>query len=161
MLQALTDFPNNSYGEMGFEVILHTLYDLFPPAEIAPRQTAPLSGEQFVRKILLSEACVELIMCDREENRAQALLTKAASAEYGVGMFPEGDNDVVDEILTRRIRANRRNWEDEEDPAPVLEKVANQTRKRRILKKRPRPASEIAGITDVKTVAGTSKKIRT
>lgn len=138
---------------MGFEVIFHTLSELFPLTDIPTTMTTPLSGEQFLRLILVPEASLSLIMEDLGQTRPQALLTRSASVLYGEGMFPEGDNDVVDGILIRRIRAQKQ----ERD---ALEVAIGQDRKRRVLRKRPRPppgTSEFPGresLTGVKKVKG-------
>ena len=141
---------------MGLEVILHTLYELFPPSDMLPEQTAPLTGEQFVLKVLVPEVSVELIMHDLSQTRSKALLTKAISADYGVTMFPEAENEVVDEILMRRIKANARYRVDEDDL--VSPPSTSQPRKRRVLKKRPRPSVE-PGHVNGEGMGTTSKKI--
>ena len=134
--ESLIDITYGSYGEMGFEVIFHTLSELFPPTDMPARNTVPLSGEQFLRFMLVPEACVSLIMEDLGQTRSEALLTRAASVAYGRDMFPEGDNDLVEEILLRRIRARRKA---ELEASAAIEIAIGQERQRRILKKRPRP----------------------
>lgn len=121
---------------MGFEVIFHTLSELFPPTDIPEMKTTPLTGEQFLRLILVPEVSISLIMEDLGQTRSEALRTRSASVRYGEETFPEGDNEVVDEILRRRVAARR---EAERKQLATTHMMAAPDRKRRILKKRPRP----------------------
>ena len=138
---------------MGFEVIFHTLSELFPPTDIPEVKTTPLTGEQFLRLILVPEASVCLIMEDLGQTRSEALRTRSASVGYGEETFPEGDNEVVDEILHRRIMAHR------QAEREALADTVAEHRKRRILKKRPRPqpvSSDPAGRESSQSI----KKVR-
>ena len=138
---------------MGFEVIFHTLSELLPPSDMPARNTVQLTGEQFLRLILVPEASVCLIMEDLGQTRSEALRTRSASVSYGEEIFPEGDNEVVDEILHRRIIARRQAERD-----ALVDTVARD-RKRRILKKRPRPqllSSDPAGRESSQSI----KKVR-
>lgn len=141
---------------MGFEVIFHTLSELLPPSDMPARNTVPLTGEQFLRLILVPEACISLIMEDLGQTRSEALRTRVASVEYGHNMFPEGDNDVVEEILVRRAKARRKAAMEE---SAAIEIAIGQGRKRRILKKRPRPQAT-SGESSGRESSETSKKVR-
>ncbi|KAK7687762.1 hypothetical protein QCA50_008981 [Cerrena zonata] len=101
------------YGELGYVIIHQTIYDLFPPASFDSDSTLPLSPTEFIQLILVPEAAVSLIMDDLQQPRAQAIQTLRASAEYGVAMFPDEQNDtggsnVGENIVRERAKARRK-----------------------------------------------------
>ncbi|KAF5383667.1 hypothetical protein D9615_003785 [Tricholomella constricta] len=114
------------YGELGSVIIHQTLYDLFPLASIDHNLVSPLTGNEFVQRILVPEVGVRLIMEDMgldESKTLDAVRVLRESANYGVAMFPadegedgEGVRDagemaVADQIVMERARKRRKELE--------------------------------------------------
>lgn len=101
-------------------IIHQTIYELFPPAELDPNFTLPLTPTDFIQQILVPEAAVCLIMEDMAQSRKEAMDTMHDSAEYGVAMFPDdhtdgtGATDAAEQIFKDRARARRKEVEEED-----------------------------------------------
>ncbi|KAH7920529.1 hypothetical protein BV22DRAFT_1133001 [Leucogyrophana mollusca] len=117
------------YGELGSVIIHQTLYNLFPPSSFDASLIVPLTPAEFIQRILVPEAALELIMEDLCIDRDEALVTLRESAQYGVAMFPdtaisegkvagaEGEDEemgVADQIVMERARVRRMELEQEE-----------------------------------------------
>jgi hypothetical protein len=83
-----------SYGERGYVAIAEALQDLFPIDEIEDIRTTPLEPTDFLRRVLIPEATVLLIMEDLNETRSQAIKTMHDSRSYGSAMYPLKDNEA-------------------------------------------------------------------
>lgn len=104
---------------------------MFPPSSLDPSLIAPLTGNEFMEKILVPEVALRLIMEDRnlksEEGRQEAFKVLRESSSYGVFMFPEDggewggrrrkakDNElgVGDIIVMQRAMKRRKELEEE------------------------------------------------
>ncbi|KAG8901871.1 hypothetical protein FRB99_005027 [Tulasnella sp. 403] len=87
------------YGEQGYLVISTALQNMFPPQAIDPSQTAPLQPADFLRRVLLPETAVLLIIEDHDVSREEARTIMFESRSYGSAMFPakdEGDTTIDD-----------------------------------------------------------------
>jgi len=119
---------------------------MFPPSSMDSRSIAPLTGNEFMQKILVPEVALRLIMEDRnlrgEEGRQDALLTLRESSTYGVFMFPEDGGEgtfakkskgdrlgVGDMIVMERAMKRRKELEEEEQKEERLMAVERQRMK--------------------------------
>ncbi|KAH7908596.1 RTC4-like domain-containing protein [Hygrophoropsis aurantiaca] len=117
------------YGELGSVIIHQALYSLFPPSSFDASLITPLTPAEFIQRILVPEAALELIMQDLRIDRDDAMITLRDSAQYGVAMFPDAgtsdsktgaveDDDehigVADQIVMERARVRRIELEEEE-----------------------------------------------
>ena len=106
---------------------------MFPPGSMNASLIAPLTGNEFMEKILVPEVALRLIMEDRslkgEEGKQEALTVLRESSSYGVFMFPEDggewggqrrkarDNQlgVGDMIVMQRAMKRRKELEEERE----------------------------------------------
>jgi len=106
---------------------------MFPPSSMNANLIAPLTGNEFMEKILVPEVALRLIMEDRglegEDGKMDSLTILRESSSYGVFMFPEDggewsgqrrkaeDNQlgVGDMIVMQRAMKRRRELEEERE----------------------------------------------
>lgn len=95
---------------------------MFPVAEMDSSLFLPVTHGDFLRRILVPETALRLIMEDLEltgeEGTKEALKVLRESSEYGAGMFPDDDGGggqedsecmtVGDQIVMERARGKRR-----------------------------------------------------
>lgn len=106
----------DSYGERGSVIIQQLLYSMFPPETLSDDVFRPLNSAEFIQRVLLPETGLQLIKEDRSCSEDEALMTMRASADYGMGMFPDlGDKDMTrTAIVEARARKRRKEIEREE-----------------------------------------------
>jgi hypothetical protein len=77
-----------SYGPKGFECLYAHLAPLFTfkSAYLQPDQIRPLDPQQFVRRVLVPEAAVRLVMEDRKCGRDAAIEIVVESRLYGMAV---------------------------------------------------------------------------
>ncbi|KAG9037461.1 hypothetical protein FRB95_005400 [Tulasnella sp. JGI-2019a] len=93
-MQTFEETQPGYYGEKGFLVISSTLQAMFPSDEVDPGTTYPLEPPDFLRRVLLPEAAVLLIMEDRKIDRDDALMVLKASRAFGLAAFPVRDGEI-------------------------------------------------------------------
>lgn len=81
------------YGEQGFLVISEALQAMFPQTKLEAAEIAPMDSQNFLRRVLVPETAILLIMEDMEQDYSAALKTMEDSREYGTALFPARDND--------------------------------------------------------------------
>jgi hypothetical protein len=78
----------HSYGLLGLEAMDAVLRDHFVATElISNRSTAPLGVDAYLRRVLVPETAVCLIMADRRCDRPEAYRVLKASRAYGLAAF--------------------------------------------------------------------------
>lgn len=104
---------------------------MFPPNSMNPSSIAPLTGGEFMQKILVPEVALRLIIEDNqfvgERGKQEALTILRESSAYGVFMFPEDGGEsnsakrlngdklgVGDMIVMERAKKRRKELEEEE-----------------------------------------------
>ena len=99
-----------SYGERGSVIIQQLLYSMFPPESLSSAVFKPLNSTEFLQRVLLPEAGLQLIIEDQICEEEEALFTMRASTMYGMGMFPDiGDKDEVRaKIVEKRAKKRRK-----------------------------------------------------
>ncbi|KAF9266759.1 hypothetical protein L218DRAFT_996323 [Marasmius fiardii PR-910] len=153
------------YGELGSVIIHHALYELFPPASIEPKLVEPLDPKEFIRRVLVPEVGVRLIMEDRKLRGAsgfnEGLEILRESSAYGVAMFPDdgGGGDLrkgrkweekqpeittVDAMLQEKARRRRKELEEEEREEDAIRKQKQRNEDRMSSKGRKSPVSPVA-----------------
>jgi hypothetical protein len=96
-------------------IISQTLYTLFPLVNFDAGIIAPLSPAEFIQRVLVPEAAVNLIMEDMNIRKSAAIETLRESSRYGVSMFPSLDMGGAEETIVReRALARRKEIEAEE-----------------------------------------------
>jgi len=138
---------------------------MFPPSSMNANLIAPLTGNEFMEKILVPEVALRLIMEDRglkgEDGKKEALTILRESSSYGVFMFPEDGGEwsgqrrkarddqlgVGDMIVMQRAMKRRKELEEErEEEERLLQseqeretRRANHRRDKEPAPTRPRP----------------------
>ena len=131
---------------------------MFPPGSMNASLIAPLTGNEFMEKILVPEVALRLIMEDRslkgEEGKQEALTVLRESSSYGVFMFPEDggewggqrrkarDNQlgVGDMIVMQRAMKRRKELEEEREEEEERRRTNNRRDKEPApTQPRPRP----------------------
>jgi hypothetical protein len=100
---------------------------MFPPERLDADTVAPLTPDDFVRRVLVPEVAVALIEEDLGVSRTAAIRTLRDSAQYGVAIFPDDANagargaqaaaagaSEADRMMHERATARRRELEAEE-----------------------------------------------
>ncbi|KAJ7020691.1 RTC4-like domain-containing protein [Mycena alexandri] len=86
------------YGELGFMIMIKTLYRMFPDNIIDADTVQPFTLREFLGRILVPEVGMRLIMQDMglDDNdptsKQKAIGVLRASVKYGVSMFEDNDN---------------------------------------------------------------------
>ncbi len=121
---------------------------MFPPNSMNPSSIAPLTGSEFMEKILVPEVALRLIMEDKqldgEKGKQDALTTLRESSAYGVFMFPEDGGEsngakklnrdklgVGDMIVMERAMKRRKELEEEEKREAEERAMTEQSKARR------------------------------
>ncbi|KAJ7435289.1 hypothetical protein FB451DRAFT_966820, partial [Mycena latifolia] len=87
------------YGEIGFDILYNVLCDMFPLVDIPPAVVHPLTPHEFIQRILVSEAAMQLIANDlkldlgKRDEKKKAVEVLRESARYGAMKFPVDSSD--------------------------------------------------------------------
>lgn len=134
-----------SYGEQGSVIIFQTLSNLFPPETVDADRISPLTPTEFLRVVLMPECAVALIQEDLGHGTGieQAVRTLRDSSKYGTAMFPDldscdgisvpgsggGAQRIGEAIVKERIRARRKEIDEEERMEEELEELEKKAKK--------------------------------
>lgn len=74
-------------------MISEALQAMFPQKKLEAADIAPMDSQDFLRRVLVPETAILLIMEDMKQDYSAALKTMEDSREYGTALFPARDND--------------------------------------------------------------------